>query len=154
MQNSNEKSNEYLCCNHCNGDYHCPCHSSPKEEVDMGIDSECNICGNRMCICKERQSDKSWIPSPKVASSWEDKWYELLTNTIIDGGYDYDKEDSWLSQDKAEERLTKFISSTIKEERERLIGEIETIIKEKWKGRLEIPTRYEAELLNRIKSLS
>jgi hypothetical protein len=85
----------------------CPCHTSPKEETTY--DKISKFADDMAEKCASKAFD---YPSPKVAS-WEDrfdkKWAELFEN------------DSW---PMIGVELKSFISSTIKEERERIIKEV------------------------------
>jgi len=38
-----------------------------KKGIDMGINSICNVCDRRYCICPERQADRSWVSKKPLA---------------------------------------------------------------------------------------
>ena len=72
----------------------------------------------------------------------EGEFGELLENTSIEGGYDYDKEDSWLGRNEATDRLKlflhtsalKLLKTAYEEERERLEKSLENDDAEKPEG--------------------
>jgi hypothetical protein len=49
---------------------------------------------------------------PPTLTQLKDEMEDILDDTIIDGGYDYNKEDHWISDKQAKERLSSHLQKT------------------------------------------
>lgn len=61
---------------------------------------------------------------------WSEEFKEIMSNTIIDGGFDNSKEDNWLDQNKTIERIGHFVSKVELKTYEKIINVVKAEILE------------------------